>query len=138
MGVEFEQAMVWALKIMQRRPSFALAGSLSLIAQRAIERRNVMDLDFVVMHKDFLEFKKDISIWDYPAIEKETYQCWKVTIDNGFYYNIFVFWDKKLVERTSIKYLGRTINVQDAAQILGWKKLWARDKDLEDLKFYDL
>ena len=112
MGIE---AILTKIKMIQNRyPKRWLCGSMALILYDAIYPRRIHDLDFVMFNE---------KVVDGEAITLEFIK--------PFSHCLFLSSDAKIGEKI------KGVRLQDLDQILYWKKIFGRDKDIKDLKKYD-
>lgn len=141
----FEDALEKAKEIQKEHPEYILCGSLALMISGYIPKRDVGDIDFIA--------QKPLTSKDFPKAMAETkdvvyvkinagYLCYEVpftmTKESEFHteciashYNVFVYDE-------GVKGINHFTNMygflqEDSEQILAWKRLYGREKDLADL-----
>lgn len=122
--MNFTQAITYSRSIMENNPHYVLCGSVGMILRGAIPNRTVKDLDFACYEKT------SVGTFDntYPPMQNDGYLCYKITSDKGFYYNLFVFDKPDSILFDEVDGL----KVQNAEQMLHYKKIYSRPKDISD------
>lgn len=122
----FEEALAKSLVIMDNHPNYILCGSVGLILTNSIKKRDIHDLDFACYWETFddsiiIKLKK--VRFNYDSV------CCRINEDVfGDKYDVFVH--KNTLRH---KYIDN-IKVQLPEDMLHYKKLCNREKDIEDLK----
>lgn len=127
--MKFEEALKKAKEVMLVH-DYILCGSLALMWRGSLPHRDVGDLDFIslvpVNSKDFQPISKDD--WVYVRVN-DGYLCYAHSLDVEHTYNIFVFDQTRNIEYDVFD----GFKVQREDQILHYKKLYNRSKDVIDL-----
>lgn len=116
-----------ALRVLRNRRDYIICGSVAMIYLDVIPVRAVHDLDFICPKHKF-----DTSLptyGNYGPVENDGYLCYKISGDNGLYYNVFVFEDDNFVK--TVRKDG--VLWQDPEQMLFFKRKYNRPKDQKDL-----
>lgn len=139
--MKYIDALNLAKKIMTKRPNYVLAGSVALILQGTIPERDIHDLDFACVKEEFT-FMKELGFYgggtgvindDYSIVTNDENTCYKVTADNGHYYDVFVFDESSKLDYTEIN----GIKVQSSEQIMKYKRQFNREKDRRDIQAWE-
>lgn len=131
--MDLEKALEITERVLQVRPHYVLCGSAALILQGAILPRSINDLDFICLKENFNS--EGLSEYGgYAPSEFDGYTTYKVSFDakvkTGIeYYNVFVHDDLTSIKTKKVE----GVLVQEAEDIIYWKKKWRREKDLKDL-----
>lgn len=143
------EAVSFVKTLLKERPKYIVGGSLALILQDSIEEREINDFDFVVNVPDLdlsdeeavndVFGKTMLQAHDYPTHKEKDYICYKIHTDkrarkrfgDEFYYNIFLRNETSFHEQ---EIDGVIMKIQDVEEILQYKRLWLRSKDIHDLE----
>lgn len=126
--MKYEQALKIAKKVMNRHPDYILCGSVALILAGVLPERDVGDVDFIVPKDNFTKTMIEDLAYKGTNI-KMGYKAYIERIAMFEHYNIFMFDN---TEKIKTKVIGG-LTIQDPENILKFKNLYARDKDLKDL-----
>lgn len=119
--------------IVRKNPNLILGGSVALYLLKVIDRDSFSDLDYAIFDTAFeTDGRYNLSGVGYQIAEDKEYRCYKVDEPHtDYYYNVFVRKDIHIVQVKTEKY--GLILCQHSDQIMKYKKLWLRPKDVTDL-----
>jgi hypothetical protein len=130
-------ALIEAVEQIQTKyPQLILCGSVALMLQDLLDRRNPSDIDFVVTHQNLP------SIWamtEDAYAGNDKYRSFYFHHRNKlfgktFKINVLVFEDDYIIKSEVVNCHGKSFTMEDVDEILRWKKDYGRDKDLKDIE----
>lgn len=123
-------ATILAKEILKEHPFLILCGSLALIIKNELKFEQVGDIDFVCYKHEFDPINMEVDTERYPPKINEggKYLCYKILFGTS-YYNVFTFDPDYEIKYTLLG----DIKIQDSEQILHYKKLYSRQKDINHL-----
>ena len=114
-------------------PQLVLCGSVALMLQGLLDRKNPGDIDFVLRENEIpiirgLREDKYIGNDKYRSFHLDYIKCGK-----NYKLNLLVFVNATVINTEVVNYQGINLTMQKVDDILFWKRDYNRQKDRDDL-----